>query len=125
MCRLLMELQFGLIVTAFAAAACDVAPIRPLDEIETPAQSTDRAPQRVSSNAIDEVPNEDPLLSTKQTPSQKATIKYFVVVALLFLVQIIMGIVVAHYGVEGNGFYGLPLAEWLPYSVARSWHTQL
>ena len=73
----------------------------------------------------DETPAEDPLLTWKQSPSQKATIKYFVVVALLFLIQIVMGIVVAHYGVEGNGFYGLPLADWLPYSVARSWHTQL
>jgi len=59
----------------------------------------------------DETPAEDPLLTWKQSPSQKATIKYFVVVALLFLIQIVMGIVVAHYGVEGNGFYGLPLAD--------------
>jgi nitric oxide reductase subunit B len=72
-----------------------------------------------------EAPDQDPLLFETQTPSQRATIKYFVVVAALFLAQIVMGIVVAHYGVEGNGFYGLPLSEWLPYSVARSWHTQL
>ncbi len=31
----------------------------------------------------------------------------------------------AHYGVEGSGFYGIPLADWLPYAVARTWHTQL
>src|SRR4029078_7059082 len=73
----------------------------------------------------DETPAEDPLLTWKQSPSQKATIKYFIVVALLFLIQIVMGIVVAHYGVEGNGFYGIPLSDWLPYSVARSWHTPL
>ena len=30
----------------------------------------------------------------------------------------------AHYGVEGSGFYGIPLAKWLPYSVTRTWHTQ-
>ena len=36
-----------------------------------------------------------------------------------------MGAVTAHYGVEGEGFYGIPLAEWLPYSVTRTWHTQL
>jgi nitric oxide reductase subunit B len=36
-----------------------------------------------------------------------------------------MGVVTAHYGVEGNGFYGIPLADYLPYSVARTWHTQL
>jgi len=33
--------------------------------------------------------------------------------------------VTAHYGVEGSGFYGIPLSEWLPYSVTRTWHTQL
>jgi nitric oxide reductase subunit B len=34
------------------------------------------------------------------------------------------GSVTAHYGVEGHGFYGIPLAEWLPYSVSRTWHVQ-
>ena len=34
-------------------------------------------------------------------------------------------VVTAHYGVEGAGFYGIPLAKWLPYAVARTWHTQL
>jgi nitric oxide reductase subunit B len=33
--------------------------------------------------------------------------------------------VTAHYGVEGQGFYGFPLAEYLPYAVTRTWHTQL
>jgi nitric oxide reductase subunit B len=33
--------------------------------------------------------------------------------------------VTAHYGVEGSGFYGFPLAEYLPYAVTRTWHTQL
>lgn len=36
-----------------------------------------------------------------------------------------MGVVTAHYGVEGLGFYGIPLADWLPYSVSRTWHVQL
>ncbi len=75
--------------------------------------------------ASENVPNEDPLVELQLTPSQKATVKYFVVVTLLFLIQIIMGIITAHYGVEGGGFYGFPLAEYLPYVVTRSWHTQL
>jgi len=33
--------------------------------------------------------------------------------------------ITAHFAVEGQGFYGIPLAEYLPYSVARSWHLQL
>jgi nitric oxide reductase subunit B len=39
-------------------------------------------------------------------------------------VQILLGVVTAHYGVEGDGFYGIPLSKWLPYSVARTWHVQ-
>lgn len=72
-----------------------------------------------------ELPAEDPLGKWVSTPSQRATIKYFWVVSLLILVQILVGIVTAHYGVEGNGFYGIELAKWLPYSVTRTWHVQL
>ena len=72
-----------------------------------------------------DAPDTDPLIGATVTPSQKATVKYFLVVTLLFLLQIIMGIVTAHYGVEGDGFYGIPLADYLPYVVSRTWHTQL
>ena len=51
------------------------------------------------------LPASDPLFGVKHTPSQKATLKYFFVVSALILVQIGVGIVTAHYGVEGNGFY--------------------
>ncbi|MDM7922526.1 MAG: nitric-oxide reductase large subunit [Pyrinomonadaceae bacterium] len=70
-------------------------------------------------------PDKDPLIGETLTPSQRATVKYFMVVSLLFLLQIVMGIITAHYGVEGGGFYGIPLAEYLPYVVSRTWHTQL
>ncbi len=59
------------------------------------------------------------------TPSMRATAKYFWVVCALFLTQVLLGIVTAHYAVEGQGLYGLPFAEYLPYSVTRTWHTQL
>ncbi|MGE3403326.1 MAG: nitric-oxide reductase large subunit, partial [Vicinamibacterales bacterium] len=72
-----------------------------------------------------EAPVNDPLLGSVPTPSQRAVVKYFWIVSALILVQILLGVVVAHYGVEGNAFYGIPLAEWLPYSVARTWHVQL
>jgi nitric oxide reductase subunit B len=71
------------------------------------------------------IPQVDPLGSWAATPSQKATIKYFWVVAALILLQMLLGVVTAHYGVEGAGFYGIPLSKWLPYSVARTWHVQL
>ena len=72
-----------------------------------------------------DVPETDPLLALKATPSMKAVLKYFWVVAALIVVQVGLGAVAAHYGVEGDGFYGIPLSKWLPYSVARTWHTQL
>jgi len=73
----------------------------------------------------DGAPPSDPLIGAELTPSQKATVKYFLIVTLLFLLQIVMGIITAHYGVEGHGFYGIPLADYLPYVVTRTWHTQL
>ncbi len=74
---------------------------------------------------LTDVPASDPLLDAVATPSQRATLKYFWTVLGLLLLQMATGIVTAHYGVEGDGFYGISLAEILPYSVARTWHTQL
>jgi nitric oxide reductase subunit B len=71
------------------------------------------------------VPKDDPLMNQGITPSMKAVEKYFWVVNLLLLLQVILGVVTAHYGVEGDGFYGFPLAEFLPYAASRTWHVQL
>lgn len=71
------------------------------------------------------IPERDPLLGFDPTPSQKATVKYFFVVAALWVVQVGLGALTAHYGVEGSGFYGIPLDRWLPYAVVRTWHLQL
>jgi len=71
------------------------------------------------------LPQSDPLLGLKPTASQRATVKYFFVVAALWVVQVALGAITAHYGVEGSGFYGIPLDRILPYSVARTWHLQL
>jgi nitric oxide reductase subunit B len=73
---------------------------------------------------VEPVPASDPILGWKATPSQQATLKFFVVVAALFLVQILAGAITAHYGVEGDGLYGIPLSRWLPYSITRTWHLQ-
>ncbi|MGH8262085.1 MAG: cbb3-type cytochrome c oxidase subunit I, partial [Steroidobacteraceae bacterium] len=59
------------------------------------------------------------------TPSMRATAKLFWVVAALFLVQMLLGVVTAHYAVEGQGLYGLPMSDDLPYVITRTWHTQL
>ena len=73
----------------------------------------------------DKLPLEDPLRNMKPTPSMKATLKYIWVVALLILIQMLSGVITAHYGVEGSAFYGLPIDQFLPQSVSRSWHVQL
>ena len=83
------------------------------------------AVQRHQEEGHIEVPERDPLRALNPTPSMRATLKYFWIVALLIVVQILLGAVTAHYGVEGSGFYGIPLDQWLPYSVVRTWHTQL
>lgn len=70
-------------------------------------------------------PSKDPLINLKATPSMKATLKYFWIVTGLLVLQVVMGIITAHYGVEGNGFYGLKLDTLIPYSISRTWHVQL
>lgn len=75
--------------------------------------------------ALPTPPAQDPLKGLVITPSMKATAKYFWVVVALFLLQILLGATTAHYQVEGQQAYGLQIAEILPYSLTRSWHTQL
>ena len=74
---------------------------------------------------VEKYPENDPLINLQATPSMKATLKYFWIVTGLILIQVITGIVTAHYGVEGNGFFGLKLDSILPYSISRTWHVQL
>lgn len=70
-------------------------------------------------------PVNDPLFNLAPTPSMRATTKYFYVVIGLLLTQVLMGVVSAHYAVEGQSFFGLPLADILPFTVSRTIHTQL
>lgn len=71
------------------------------------------------------IPNNNPLKEMKLFRSQKAVLKYFIVVSLLIGLQIILGIVTVHYSVEGQSFFGFDLSSVLPYSISRTWHTQL
>ena len=48
------------------------------------------------------VPDSDPLQGLQPTPSMRATLKYFWVVAALIVVQVGLGGITAHYGVEGQ-----------------------
>ncbi|WP_257558628.1 nitric-oxide reductase large subunit [Sphingobium sp. CFD-2] len=72
-----------------------------------------------------DLPAKDPLREIAVTPSMRATAKYFWVVLALFLAQIMLGAMTAHYQVEGQLVYSYEAAEILPYSITRTWHTQL
>ena len=70
------------------------------------------------------VPSHDPISLLTLTASQKALGKYLLLVGALFGFQVMMGGLTAHYTVEGQDFYGLPLSKWFPYSLTRTWHLQ-
>ncbi|MBK5209262.1 MAG: nitric-oxide reductase large subunit [Flavobacteriaceae bacterium] len=70
-------------------------------------------------------PESDPLENMKFTRSQSAVLKYFIVISLLIGLQVILGIITVHYTVEGQAFFGFELSSYLPYSITRTWHTQL
>ena len=65
------------------------------------------------------------IIGTNVTPAQRATLKYFAVVALLLLAQTLVGGAVAHYRADPATFYGFDLAAWLPSNLLRTWHLQL
>jgi len=71
------------------------------------------------------MPAEDPLRGMKPTASMRASLKYFWIVSALMLVQMVLGAITAHYGVEGDALFSLPIQDFLPQAVSRSWHVQL
>jgi len=71
------------------------------------------------------LPATDPMRKVVVTPSMKATAKYFWVLLAMFLVQILLGAITAHYQIDGQEQYGFNLSNILPYSLTRTWHTQL
>ena len=71
------------------------------------------------------MPASDPLRGMKPTASMRATLKYIWIVSALMLVQMVLGAITAHYGVEGDALFSLPIQDFLPQAVSRSWHVQL
>ncbi|OGR50800.1 MAG: hypothetical protein A2049_11165 [Elusimicrobia bacterium GWA2_62_23] len=59
------------------------------------------------------------------TSSQVKAAKFFLVVSLLFIVQTLMGGLLAHYTISPASFYPEIVAKLIPYSLAKSWHLQL
>lgn len=58
------------------------------------------------------------------TPSQKKVWRYFMLVALVLLVQIGVGAILAHYYSERADFYGINIASFLPFNFLRDIHIQ-
>jgi nitric oxide reductase subunit B len=59
------------------------------------------------------------------TPAQRACAYFFLVVGLLFLIQVMVGAASEHYRADITSFFGFDLARWLPYNLVRTWHVQL
>ena len=70
-------------------------------------------------------PEANPIDTVRPTPSMRGVVKYIWIVAVLLALQIAFGAATAHFAVEGQDFYGLPLSEIAPYALTRTWHVQL
>ena len=59
------------------------------------------------------------------TPAQRACAWFFLVMAALFLIQTLVGAASEHYRADLASFFGIDLAQVLPYNLMRTWHVQL
>ncbi len=76
-------------------------------------------------NDPDEAPM-DPVLATfgPLTASQRRIGKYFLVVAAVLLLQILVGAIMAHYYSDRTSFYGIEVDRFLPFNFLRDVHIQ-
>lgn len=58
------------------------------------------------------------------TVSQQKVGQYFLIAALVLLIQIAVGVLMAHYYAERTGFYGIHISTFLPFNFLRDVHTQ-
>lgn len=65
------------------------------------------------------------LLPGRSSRGQNALVKFFMVVALLFLAQTLVGGATAHYRADPGSFYGFDLERIFPSNLVRTWHLQL
>jgi nitric oxide reductase subunit B len=68
----------------------------------------------------------DPVLArfAPLTASQRRIGKYFLVVAVVLLLQILVGSIMAHYYSDRTGFYGIQIDRFLPFNFLRDVHIQ-
>ena len=58
------------------------------------------------------------------SPGQRALVKFFVIVAVVFLFQTLVGGATAHYRADPGSFYGFQLEDIFPSNLMRTWHLQ-
>ncbi len=76
-------------------------------------------------NHRDNSPREYKLIDFRPlTPSQRKVGKYFIVVGAVFLTQLLVGVLMAHYYSERTSFYGFDIGKYLPFNFLRSLHIQ-
>ena len=75
---------------------------------------------------VDDKGTMDPVLVKFRglTPSQRKVGKYFLIVAVVFLLQIAAGAILGHYYVDRVSFYGIRLDSILPFNFVRNIHIQ-
>lgn len=68
----------------------------------------------------------DPVFATFRplTASQRRVGKYFLVVAAVLLLQILVGSIMAHYYTDRTSFYGIKIDQFLPFNFLRDVHIQ-
>lgn len=72
-----------------------------------------------------EMVTEDRLRKFHPTPTQRATFKFFYVAILLFLIQVLAGVLTVHDFVGFTTILGVNLQALIPVTISRSWHVQL
>ncbi|MCI0539518.1 MAG: cbb3-type cytochrome c oxidase subunit I [Verrucomicrobiales bacterium] len=79
-------------------------------------QQKSRMPPLATTEAVDRF---------KPTPTQRATYKFFAVAAILFLVQVLAGLITIGDFIGLFAYLGIPMDRWLPVTVTRGWHSQI
>jgi len=64
-------------------------------------------------------------LPHRPTAGQRAVLKYFIVVSLLFLALVMFGGGVARFRADAGSFYGIDISRVFPSQLLRTWHLQL
>jgi len=116
-----MGLMIGLGGVLYLRGRLDVS-------IKSPAEASAQGANGSQSKLLDpakRLMTLDFLSSFTPSPTQKATYKFFAAAILLFLLQVVAGILTIHDFVHFTTFAGVDIAKFVPLPVTRSWHLQL